>query len=319
MFMDIALNLSIADSLVYNTLYCLLGLGLWYPTRYISVDEKRIWKTLLNHLFAAVFSSVIWAYAGYFILSNWFSEYHEYVNFLDNSFSLRITFGVIFYLVTVSFYYIIFYYKRFKEKAEHESKMETLLKESELRSLKYQINPHFIFNSLNSISSLTMSEPKVAQEMTINLSSFLRSTLSHNDRQMNLLKDEIENIKLYLEIEKIRFGENLDFDIDINKECKSTEVPSMILQPLIENAIKHGVYESIEKITINLACKREKDYLVIQVKNNFDPDTAPRKGKGIGLKNIQERLKLIYNQDNLLTYEKSDNQFTAKIYIPKEK
>jgi sensor histidine kinase YesM len=135
---------------------------------------------------------------------------------------------------------------------------------------------------------------------------------------MTLLKDEIENTKLYLEIEKIRFGENLDFEIDINKECESTEVPSMILQPLIENAIKHGVYESIEKITISLACKREKGYLKIQVKNNFDPETAPRKGKGIGLKNIQERLKLVYNQDNLLTYDKTNDLFTANIYIPKE-
>jgi sensor histidine kinase YesM len=316
--MGIAFEPAITESFIYNLIYSFLGLGLWYPTRYISLEESKIWKAILNHLFGAVFSSVIWAYAGYFILTQLFADNPDYIKFLDDSFVLRITYGIILYLVLVSFYYMIFYYRRFKEKTEQESKMETLLKEAELRSLKYQINPHFIFNSLNSISSLTMSDPKIAQQMTINLSSFLRSTLSHNDRQMNLLKDEIENIKLYLEIEKIRFGDNLDFEINISKECESTEVPSMILQPLIENAIKHGVYESIEKITITLACKKEKGYLKIQVLNNFDPDTAPRKGKGIGLKNVEERLKLIYNQDNLLTYEKSGNLFTANIYIPKD-
>jgi len=318
MFLNITFELAVADSLVYNIIYCFLGLGLWYPTRYISLDEDKIWKALSNHFMAAVFSSVIWAYAGYFILSNWFADNQSYIQFLDNSLVLRITFGVILYLVLISFYYMIFYYKSFKEKAGHELKMETLLKEAELRSLKYQINPHFIFNSLNSISSLTMSDPKIAQQMTINLSGFLRSTLSHNDRQMNKLKDEIANIQLYLEIEKIRFGENLDFNIEINPQCENTEVPSMILQPLIENAIKHGVYESIDKIIISLVSKIEAKYLKIQVVNNYDPDTASRKGKGIGLENIKERLRLIYNQDNLLTIEKSENIFTANIYIPKE-
>lgn len=318
LFLDIAFETAVAESLVYNTIYCFLGLGLWYPTRYISLDEDKIWKTLLNHIIAAIISSVLWAYAGYFILSNWFAESQSYIKFLNDSFVLRITFGVILYLVLVSFYYMIFYYRSFKEKVEHESKMEIMLKEAELRSLKYQINPHFIFNSLNSISSLTVSDPKVAQEMTINLSTFLRSTLSHNDRQMNLLKDEIENIKLYLEIEKLRFGEKLDFNIEINSICENTAVPGMILQPLIENAIKHGVYESIDKITISLICKKEENYILIRVINNYDPETIPRKGKGIGLKNVNERLRLIYNQDNLLTYEKSENLFTANIYIPLE-
>lgn len=319
LFLNIAFEPAITESLVYNIIYCFLGLGLWYPTRYISLDENKIWKALSNHFMAALFSSVIWAYAGYFILSNWFADSQSYLQFLDDSLVLRITFGVILYLVLISFYYMIFYYRSFKEKAEHESKMETLLKEAELRSLKYQINPHFIFNSLNSISSLTMSDPKIAQEMTINLSTFLRSTLSHNDHQMNLLKDEVENIKLYLDIEKIRFGENLDFKIDINSSCESTEVPGMILQPLIENAIKHGVYESIDKITISLMCKKDGEYLKITVENNYDPDIIPRRGKGIGLKNVAERLRLMYNQDNLLTYEKSDGLFTANIYIPLEK
>jgi LytS/YehU family sensor histidine kinase len=191
-----------------------------------------------------------------------------------------------------------------------------LVKEAELKSLKYQINPHFIFNSLNSISSLTLSNPQKAQEMTIKLSSFLRSTLSKNERQKSKLSEEINNAKLYLDIEKVRFDDKFNFIEELEPKCMELEVPSMILQPLFENAIKHGVYESLDKVTIKLKCGHEKDYFKIIVENTFDPESVPRKGEGIGIKNIQNRLKLIYNQDNLVTTEKINNLFRVNIFIP---
>jgi LytS/YehU family sensor histidine kinase len=200
-----------------------------------------------------------------------------------------------------------------------EAELNALVKDAELRSLKYQINPHFIFNSLNSISSLTLSNPTRAQEMTIKLSSFLRGTLSKNEKQKNKLSEEINNAKLYLEIEKIRFEDKLEFTEEIGEECGSIEVPSMILQPLFENAVKHGVYESTEKINIILRCKHENEYIRITVENNFDPDAIPKKGAGIGIKNIQNRLKLIYNQDNLVKVEKGSTTFKVNIFIPVQK
>ena len=138
-----------------------------------------------------------------------------------------------------------------------------MVKEAELKSLKYQINPHFIFNSLNSISSLTISDPQKAQEMTIKLSSFLRSTLSKNEKQKSKLSEEISNAKLYLDIEKVRFDDKFEFIEEVENACKDMEVPSMILQPLFENAIKHGVYESLEKVTIKMKCFSEKEYFKI--------------------------------------------------------
>ena len=99
-------------------------------------------------------------------------------------------------------------------------------------------------------------------------------------------------------------------------ECKEVEVPNMILQPLFENAIKHGVYESLEKVIIKLSCGIEKEYFKISVENNFDPESVPRKGAGIGIKNIQNRMKLIYNQDNLVVVDKKDSNFKVTIYVP---
>jgi LytS/YehU family sensor histidine kinase len=154
--------------------------------------------------------------------------------------------------------------------------------------------------------------------MTIKLSSFLRNTLSKNEKQKSKLGEEINNAKLYLDIEKVRFTDKFEFVEKIKEECKELEVPSMILQPLFENAIKHGVYESLDKVTIKLLCGMEKEYFKITVENNYDSDSVPRKGEGIGIKNIKNRLKLIYGQENLLTVEKNNNIFKVNIYIPQE-
>ena len=242
----------------------------------------------------------------------------NYKQFLEDSLIWRFNLGIIFYVIIIVIYYMAFYYKGFREKTAQEIQLKSLIKDSELKSLKYQLNPHFVFNSLNSISSLTISDPAKAREMTIKLSSFLRKTLSYNDKQMTPLKYEIENSRLYMDIEKIRFGDNLGFEEELNDECRKVEIPSMLLQPLFENAIKHGVYESTEKINIRLTCKKENQYLKITLQNNFDPEGVSRKGEGIGLKNIKERLRLIYNQDNLITFDKLENLFTVNIYIPFE-
>jgi LytS/YehU family sensor histidine kinase len=230
----------------------------------------------------------------------------------------RFLIGILFYAVFTAIYYVIIYYNNFQEKLLRESELNALVKEAELSALKYQINPHFIFNSLNSISSLTLSNPKLAQEMTIKLSAFMRNTISKNEKQKKPLKEEINNAKLYLEIEKIRFADKFEFYDEISEECSTIEVPGMILQPLMENAIKHGVYESLGKVMIKLYCRDENDYFIIVVENNFDPESVPRKGEGIGLKNIRSRLKLIYNYDNLLRTEQDKNTFRASIFIPKK-
>ena len=144
----------------------------------------------------------------------------------------------------------------------------------------------------------------------------MRSTLAKNEKQKSKLADEINAGKLYLDIEKIRFEDKFDFVEQVKPECKELEVPSMILQPLFENAIKHGVYESLDKVTIILSCGMEKEYFKITVENNFDPEAVPRKGSGIGIKNIQNRMKLIYGQDNLVRVEKKVNIFRVNIFIP---
>ncbi len=314
-FVDNA-NIAIADSLVYNLIYCLIGMGIWYPIQYINIDESSTGKIIQNHVITAVITSIIWVYSGYYILSGFFTSDEFYLKFLKSSLMWRFYIGIIYYSILVSLYYIIFYYRSFRTKLENEHRLKTLVKEAELKSLKYQINPHFIFNSLNSISSLTISNPEKAREMSTNLSTFLRKTLADNENQKIKLKDEVENIKLYLEIEKVRFGERLDFAMNISDRCEEHEIPNMILQPIVENAIKHGVYESIEKVTITFNCKLKGEFISIIVANNFDPTAVSDIGEGIGLKNIRDRLNLIYNRTDLISISKESDLFQVSLLIP---
>jgi len=220
-----------------------------------------------------------------------------------------------FYLIITLMYYLIIYYQDFKERVEYEANIEAKFREAELNTLKAQINPHFIFNSLNSISSLTISDPAVAQEMIVKLSEFFRMTLKKNNTQFALLSEEIAFSRLYFEIEKIRFKEKLQFIIDCALEDDSIKVPHLILQPLLENAIKHGVMESTEKVEVILKCRIKNQFLLLELSNQFDLESNAA-GQGIGHKNIKERLRLIYNRTDLFEAKIIENQYFAILKIP---
>jgi sensor histidine kinase YesM len=315
---DAPFDYSIADGIVFNGLYAFLGLSFWYMVNFNSLDNYPAYKIILNHIASAVIITTFWLAASYFILSNIIDD-PEYLTMLDDSLIWRAIAGIMFYIIIIAVDYVIIYYNNFHDKLLKEAELRTLVKETELKSLKYQINPHFIFNSLNSVASLTLSDPGKAREMTIKLSSFLRGTLSRNENRTNSLKEELENSRLYLDIEKVRFGDKFDYVEECDEDCCGGEVPAMLLQPLFENAIKHGVYESVEKVTIKLKCKRENGFLKISLENNYDPEAVPRKGEGIGLKNIKNRLKLFYDNENLISTDKSGGIFRVNIYIPEKK
>ncbi len=213
-------------------------------------------------------------------------------------------------------YYLIILYNNNKENLVKEAELKALVKESELSSLKSQINPHFLFNSLNSISSLTMIEPSKAQEMIIKLSEFLRYSISNKEEKLTALDQEIGNINRYLDIEKIRFGKRLKVDMKINDTCKKLKLPGLILQPLIENAVKYGVYESIEESTIEMTANCNSSALSIMIRNAWDPDYLSNKGEGIGLINIRSRLQILYNRDDLITIRKDPAYFEVNIIFP---
>jgi len=212
----------------------------------------------------------------------------------------------------------IVYYENFKAKVKKEGELKALIREAELHALKSQINPHFLFNSLNSISSLTMSDPAKAQEMVINLSSLMRYSLKHGQNETVSFGTELQNIKLYLSIEKVRFGRKLQPVFKVDEHCYQGVIPNMILQPIFENAIKYGVYEATEPVEILTEATCSNDALEISVTNSYDPGVRSKKGEGIGLRNIRERLQIIYGNSALLKIKDNRKNFTITLTIPQK-
>lgn len=318
-FYDIGLNNAFYDSLVHNILFSILGIVIWFPMRYSNNEEKTLMNVLTVHLTAAIITIALWVYSGDLILRNILFDDIEYLEFLDNSIAWRSVIGVFFFSIYILLYYTYIYYNNLQEKILQEAELKSLVRDAELNMLKSQINPHFLFNSLNSISSLTLNEPGLAREMIVKLSDFFRYSLGKSEKELTSLEAELKNIELYLDIEKIRFGKRLNYKKQVNNNCKDLMIPNMILQPLFENAVKHGVYESTETITVSLLCSYDDGHLIIKLVNGFDPDSVSRKGKGLGLKNIRKRLVLIYNEENLITTTTNPDNFEVWLRIPQKK
>lgn len=309
---------AVADGLIFNLIFAGLGLGIWYSVRYLHLDRRNLSSLLTHHLILLLVFMTVWISVSFFLVQLITEGDKVYLRFLKQSFPLRIATGILYYLTMIMIYYLYIYYMSFREKLVKEASLRTLVKETELSLLKSQINPHFIFNSLNSINSLTITNPPQAQEMIIKLSAFLRYALEQDSRHLITFGEELENSILYLDIEKTRFGERLVFTRETEPGTEDFQIPNLILQPIIENAVKHGVYESTHPVTIHLAAVRDRNFLRIEIRNDFDPEAVPKRGKGIGLKNVKERLFLIYRHRELVQVVKENNSFSVTLYIPQE-
>ncbi len=243
------ISVVITDALASNLLFGFLGLVGWYPTRYIPFQKHSPFYSLMAHAVAGMLILGTWVLLTVGILNAAFSHEAEYIEFLNGTIAWRAMLGGLVYLVLVLIYYLVTNTQKLQERTKQEEQLKGLVREAELNMLKSQINPHFLFNSLNSIASLTMSNPDEAREMIIRLSDFLRYSLKHRENEFVPLVEELGRMKDYLAIEKVRFGEKLLYEFEISEDCERFPVPTMIFQPLFENAIRHSVYESVDPVT----------------------------------------------------------------------
>jgi two-component system, LytTR family, sensor kinase len=310
------LAVAVTESIAVNSILALMGLSLWFPVFYLHYKNRNIFLSVIQLLFLSFFANLVWFGIIFLVLATTFNYNDSYNRYLFESIPWRLAVGQLYFFIIVLLYNFIIYYQNFKDKVVSEAELKALVKESELKSLKSQINPHFLFNSLNSISSLTIISPEKAREMIIKLSEFLRYSLSRTDRHLTSLEKEISNVNRYLDIEKVRFGKRLEIIKDIKEECYNHTLPWLILQPIIENSIKYGVYENVEKSLIEIKATCSDDLLKVEIINNYDEELFVKKGEGIGLQNIRRRLKLIYNRENLLLLSSKDGIFKATINFP---
>jgi len=207
-----------------------------------------------------------------------------------------------------------------------ENGVQELKNEAELFKLRQQLHPHFLFNSLNSINALIGADPKLARTMLTKLSAFLRQTIRKEDSRLVALSAELEELDLYLDIEKVRFGDRLVILKDIPADLEGKEIPPFLLQPLVENAIKFGLYDTLGEVVIAITLRAEDHFYKFEISNPFDRNSVAPKGTGFGLSGVSRRLYLLYARNDLLQLAKSPGKsnndidiYIATLLIPIEK
>jgi two-component system, LytTR family, sensor kinase len=301
------------DSAISNTLLLLACLLVMNTLRYYLPRGTQY----INIFSICLFLTIVWLLLAKLLLRVSLNHYPGYNELLHHSLSIR--FSIAFLLLgCVTMISILWYtQKEQKEKDERKTDAEKLAKEAELFKLRQQLQPHFLFNSLNSINALIGSRPEEARKMVQQLSDFLRGTIKKEETQWVTLKEELQYLQLYLDIEKVRFGNRLNTEIEIDESTKQLKLPALLLQPILENAIKFGLYDTIGDTVINLSAIKDENNLVIKVQNPFDPETSsPRQGTGFGLQSVERRLYLLFARKDLLTTEAKDNTFITVVKIP---
>jgi hypothetical protein len=226
--------------------------------------------------------------------------------------------GVILYGLAAAVNYLLIEAERVRQLQTRELETRLMAQDAELRMLRTQVDPHFLFNSLNSISALTSIDPAAARAMTLRLAAFFRHSLGlHADGKV-LLARELELVRDFLAIEQVRFGERLRFESEVDAAAAACLVPTMLLQPLVENAVKHGIGQMIEPGLVRLRALRAGSLLRISVENDVDPDTPCIKGTGVGLDNVRRRLVTAYGHEASVHWSRDGATFRVELALPAE-
>jgi LytS/YehU family sensor histidine kinase len=247
-----------------------------------------------------------------------FSSSPEYVDLLWGAIAWRYGNGFLFYIILIVVYYLYANYIRQQERNERENKLRSTLQNAEIDLLRSRLNPHFLFNSLNSLNALIQTEPENASKMLLQLSDFLRFSIEKDKQEKIDLKEELENLERYMSIEQVRFGDRLKFSRKIKDEALLLKLPAMLLQPLLENAIKYGLGSKLDDVNIKIEARVSKGNLLLEVENMYDSQVSVGKGSGQGIDNVCKRLEMIYKKTADFRVEKTDRLFQVKILIPQE-
>jgi two-component system LytT family sensor kinase len=230
---------------------------------------------------------------------------------------------VVTYFVIVCAWMTVAYYRKFKEKELGAAHLESQLVRAELQALKTQLSPHFLFNILNGISSLNYEDPRTANRMLAKLSDLLRIALADDPEREATLGAELDFNRQYLELEQMRLGERLSFEIDAHPETLAARFPALLLQPLVENAVRHGIAPYSRNGRIWVRSGVRNGMLEVEVGDNGPGKTTPgfkSQQQGIGLKNIRERLQRMYEDRHGFTVEdRGGNGFLVRISMPYER
>jgi two-component system sensor histidine kinase AlgZ len=318
--------LTLGPAVGLSALLALVALVLLMPVRYVCqalpLGRAAFSRLLVAHGLGALLLSSAWVSLGAGLVRFFASlgpgpepglsaRYQEHVPGL-------LAGGALLYLLSAFFHYMLLAVEASRRAEQQSLEMAVLAREAEIKALRAQVHPHFLFNSLNSISALTTSHPAQAREMCILLAEFFRRSLALGDRASVSLDEELAVARSYLAIEGLRFGQRLAVEEAIDDASRACLLPPLLLQPLVENAIRHGIATRVEGGVVRLTARTDGHTLRLQVENPFDPESPARPGVGLGLSNVRKRLLVRYREAAQMDAERSEDNFRVTLLLPAE-
>jgi two-component system, LytTR family, sensor histidine kinase AlgZ len=294
------------DALVPAIILGILGLAARFPVRATPLRRAGATRLIATHAVSAAAASSLWLLA-------WRVVAPEAIT-ADAALVLGV--GVTLYLAAVIVHYLVAEVETAKEAEEAALRFRVLAREAELRAFKAQVDPHFLFNSLNAVAALCGSRPADARTMAQLMADFFRLTLRVGSRDRITVAEEIDLVSRYLAIEKVRFGARLSTEITVDDAAAQQLLPPLLLQPLVENAVRHGIASMVDGGTIVIAAAAAGGALRIVIDNPADPDRVQQSGEGIGLQNARGRLAAISGGRASLRAEEKDGRYRVEIELP---
>jgi two-component system, LytTR family, sensor histidine kinase AlgZ len=300
--------------------YAFVCLAAWYPCRAVPLSVSRLPKIVLAQLLGGALSSMLLL----FLTDTWVVFLEQLPPFagLGERFKPLVAplliAGVLLYLIVAFMHYLVVAFEEARRAEARELQLSLLAREAELRALKAQINPHFLFNALNSVSALTSTDPAGARQMCNLLAEFLRDSLRVATREQITLAEELALVEKYLAVEKVRFGPRLSFECDVEAAASLVALPPLLLQPLAENAVKHGIAHLLRGGSVGIGAGVRDGLLRISLSNPCDPDTRPSGGEGVGLANVKARLDAFSRGRGQLVFDRRADTFRVDLLLPVE-
>jgi hypothetical protein len=299
-------------------LYGFMCLSSWYLCEAFPLQQTDPAKLLPLFALAAFTTSSLWV-----LVSNGWAFLLDRLGVLpslQNRFSaetpLLLGVGSVLFFLVAAIHYVVIAYRNAGETERKALYLTILARDAELKALRSQVDPHFLFNSLNSVSALTSTDPVQARAMILKLADFLRMTLNAGSRRLITIDEEIALVQNFLEIERVRFGSRLEMEFTIEGNTCRCAIAPLLLQPLVENAVNHGIAHLVDGGTIRIWSSRHGDQLIIGVENPVDAEHPAGKGNGLGLENVRQRLYMLHGNNARLDAAEHGNRFLVELSIP---
>jgi hypothetical protein len=297
--------------------YGFICLSAYYAAHGLPVDRADPARIAVTSASAAFLSTAIWLLfaRGWLGIIGGFSRWPDVAAAFRGTAPTLFGFGLVLYLLALAVAYLATTFEAARDAERRGLELQVFAREAELRALRAQLDPHFLFNSLQSISALTAVDAAGARRMCLLLADFLRDTLVLGARERIPLESELSLAARFLAIEQVRFGSRLRVEIDPDGAAAAL-VPPLILQPLVENAVTHGIAHVLEGGVVRIQAAAGVTKVSVTVDNPRDPDAPPARGVGMGLANVRDRLRTSYGTEARLTTEAAPGRFVARVELP---